>query len=68
MLGDVPVLGALFQSQRFQREETELVILITPYLVEPVQGHLWHCPLDHPRSSAQKKHSKDPSSMGLIIK
>jgi pilus assembly protein CpaC len=37
-LGDVPVLGALFRSQRFQRNETELVILITPYLSAPVSS------------------------------
>ncbi|MFC7738513.1 type II and III secretion system protein family protein [Roseomonas sp. GCM10028921] len=35
-LGDVPVLGALFRSDRFKRSETELVIIITPYLVQPV--------------------------------
>jgi len=35
-LGDIPVLGALFRSDRFQRSETELVIIITPYLVRPV--------------------------------
>lgn len=34
-LGQLPILGALFTSQRYQRSETELVILITPYLVEP---------------------------------
>ncbi|WP_419898751.1 type II and III secretion system protein family protein [Roseomonas sp. USHLN139] len=35
-LGEVPVLGALFRSDRFQRSETELVIVVTPYLVRPV--------------------------------
>ena len=35
-LGEVPVLGALFRSDRFQRNETELVILITPYVVRPI--------------------------------
>jgi pilus assembly protein CpaC len=35
-LGDLPVLGALFRSDRFQRRETELVIIVTPYLVQPV--------------------------------
>ncbi|MCO6419230.1 type II and III secretion system protein family protein [Siccirubricoccus sp. KC 17139] len=35
-LGDVPVLGALFRSDRFRRNETELVIIVTPYLVRPV--------------------------------
>jgi pilus assembly protein CpaC len=35
-LSEVPVLGALFRSDRFRRNETELVIIITPYLVRPV--------------------------------
>ena len=35
-LGDVPVLGALFRSVEYQSEETELVILVTPELVEPL--------------------------------
>ena len=38
-LGDVPVLGALFRSNGFQRDETELVIIITPYLVKPVNAN-----------------------------
>lgn len=39
-LGDVPVLGSLFKSDAYQRGETELVIIITPYFVEPVNGKL----------------------------
>ncbi len=35
-LGDIPILGHLFQSDRFQRNETELVIIVTPYIVRPV--------------------------------
>ncbi|GEB36401.1 hypothetical protein GLI01_04360 [Gluconacetobacter liquefaciens] len=34
--GDIPVLGTLFRSGSFNRQETELVILVTPYLVRPV--------------------------------
>jgi pilus assembly protein CpaC len=34
-LGDVPILGQLFRSESFQRNETELVIFVTPYLVKP---------------------------------
>ncbi|GLR91097.1 hypothetical protein GCM10007857_78130 [Bradyrhizobium iriomotense] len=34
-LGDIPILGALFRSSQFQREETELVIIVTPYVVRP---------------------------------
>ncbi len=35
-LGKLPILGALFRSRDFQRDETELVIIATPYLVKPV--------------------------------
>lgn len=35
-VGDLPVLGALFRSDKFQNNQTELVILVTPYLVHPV--------------------------------
>lgn len=38
-LGDVPVLGALFRSNGFIRGETELVIVVTPYLVKPVNAN-----------------------------
>ncbi len=34
-LKDMPVLGQLFRSNEFERQETELVIIVTPYLVEP---------------------------------
>lgn len=34
-LGDIPILGALFRSSSFQRQESELVIIVTPYLVKP---------------------------------
>ena len=39
-LGDLPILGVLFRSTKFQRNETELVIIVTPYLVRPVSGQL----------------------------
>ena len=34
-IGEMPVLGALFRSDQFQRNESELVIIVTPYLVRP---------------------------------
>lgn len=43
-LGDVPVLGSLFKSDAYQRGETELVIIITPYFVEP-SNHQLRTPL-----------------------
>ena len=39
-LGDIPILGALFRSTSYRRAETELVIIVTPYLVRPVSGQL----------------------------
>jgi pilus assembly protein CpaC len=45
-LGDVPVLGTLFRSTRFQSNETELVIIVTPYLVRPVDEPVMASPTD----------------------
>jgi pilus assembly protein CpaC len=39
-IGDIPVLGQLFRSERFKRNETELVIIVTPYLVKPANQRL----------------------------
>ncbi len=36
VLGDIPVLGALFRSTEFQKNETELIIIVTPHLVKPI--------------------------------
>ena len=36
VLGDIPILGALFRSTSFQRNETELIIIVTPHLVKPI--------------------------------
>src|SRR4029077_7763902 len=37
-LGEIPILGALFRSNRFRRNETELVMIVTPYIVRPVNA------------------------------
>ena len=39
-LGDLPILGTLFRSTGYRRQETELVIIVTPYLVRPVSGRM----------------------------
>ena len=36
MLGDLPILGALFRSSAFQREETELLVVVKASLVRPL--------------------------------
>ncbi len=38
IVGDLPILGALFHSDNFQRNETELVIVVTPYIVRPASN------------------------------
>ncbi|MFN3474345.1 MAG: type II and III secretion system protein family protein [Blastomonas sp.] len=45
-LGDVPVLGNLFKSTNFRKGETELVIVVTPYLVKPVNANDIKLPTD----------------------
>lgn len=45
-VGAIPILGNLFRSTDFRRGETELVIVITPYLVEPVDDRDIHLPTD----------------------
>ena len=39
-LGDLPILGMLFRSTKYQRQETEMVVIVTPYLVRPISGQL----------------------------
>lgn len=45
-LADIPILGALFRSTDFNRQETELVIIVTPYLVRPVSTNALLTPVD----------------------
>jgi len=44
--GDIPILGALFRSTGYQRDQTELVIVVTPHLVTPRRGYA-AAPTDH---------------------
>ncbi len=39
LLGEIPILGALFRSSEFQNDRTELMFLITPRLVKPLDGN-----------------------------
>jgi pilus assembly protein CpaC len=45
-LGDIPVLGQLFTSQRYLKNETELVIFVTPHLVKPIAAGSIQLPTD----------------------
>jgi len=46
VLGDIPILGALFRSSKYQKNETELVILVTPRLVKPLTTTAARLPTD----------------------
>lgn len=52
-LGDVPILGTLFRSTAYQRKQTELVVVITPHLVTPVNGEAIALPTDRVRPPAE---------------
>ncbi len=45
-LRDLPILGPLFRSDRYENNETELVIVVTPYLVRPVSDQRMALPTD----------------------
>ncbi len=48
-LGDIPILGALFRSSEYNRNQTELVIIITAHLVSPTRGEALMLPTDRVR-------------------
>ncbi|MEX0337690.1 MAG: type II and III secretion system protein family protein [Arenibacterium sp.] len=45
-IGDIPVLGTLFRSTSYQRDQTELVVIITAHLVTPTRGEAFALPTD----------------------
>jgi len=47
LLGDIPILGALFRSSAFQKDETELVIIVTVHLVKPLDMARQTLPTDY---------------------
>jgi len=52
-LGDIPVLGSLFRSSEYEREQTELVIIVTPHLVTPTRGEALALPTDRIRPPSE---------------
>jgi pilus assembly protein CpaC len=46
-LGEIPILGALFRSSSFQKDETELLIIVTPHLVKPLDMTAQTLPTDY---------------------
>ncbi|MEY4697586.1 MAG: hypothetical protein RIT14_2014 [Pseudomonadota bacterium] len=52
-LGDVPILGALFRSAKFQRAQSELVVIVTAHLVSPTRGTALVLPTDRIRAPTE---------------
>jgi len=46
-LGEIPILGALFRSVQFQKNESELLIIVTPHLVKPLDAGTQALPTDY---------------------
>lgn len=46
LLGSIPILGALFRSSGFKKGETELLIVVTPHLVQPIRPEQVRLPTD----------------------
>ncbi len=53
-LGDIPILGALFRSADYNRQQSELVIIVTPHLVTPTTGEALALPTDRVRPPSEK--------------
>ena len=59
-IGDVPILGSLFKSSSYQKHDTELVVIVTPRLVQPsTPGQVVATPLD------QTRPANDPEFFAL---
>lgn len=54
-LADIPILGALFRSSSYIRDQSELVIIITPHLVTPTDGDLLSLPTDRMRIPTERE-------------
>ena len=63
-LGDIPVLGALFRSASYQRDQTELVVIVTAHLVSPVRGEALMLPTDRIRPPSERELFLHGRSLG----
>jgi len=65
LLGSIPIIGSLFRSSGFQKGETELVIVVTPRLVQPIKAG---APVALPTDRVQNPHELDLFLMGRTDK
>jgi pilus assembly protein CpaC len=76
-LGDIPILGALFRSASYQREQSELVIIVTPHLVSPTRGAALAMPTDRVRPPTERdfflfgqtaRGTRQPGAVGEVAR
>lgn len=65
LLGSIPIIGSLFRSSGFQKGETELVIVVTPRLVQPIKAGV---PVALPTDRVQNPNELDLFLMGRTDK
>ncbi len=61
-LADIPIIGSLFKSSKFTRQESELVVIVTPYIVSPNKDDQMHLPTDNFRYPSDKERYMDGQS------
>lgn len=61
-LGDIPILGAFFRNSGMQREETELLMIVTPRLVNPLAANA-----QLPELPGENLRSYDPSVLEMLL-
>jgi pilus assembly protein CpaC len=74
-IGEIPILGALFRSDSFQRQETELVVVVTPYVARPVDnpkalhvpGETYRAPSDFERILQLRQMGAGPPSVAMRV-
>jgi pilus assembly protein CpaC len=67
-MGSIPILGKLFSSTNYQNNKTELVIMVTPYLVEPTDPGKLRTPLESlvsPSNDVEYSFSHQAGGTGL---
>lgn len=55
-LGDIPVLGKLFQSQDYRNNKTELVVIVTAFMVKPTDGNQLQTPIQNLRPASDVEY------------
>jgi len=70
-VADIPLLGELFKSEAFRRNETELIIVVTPYVVKPIDNPDLPLPTDpvtkEPITLANERERKPAATLSRIV-